>query len=151
MALVRPVDLVDDDDRLQADLQRLAEHELGLRHRAFGGIDQHDGAVHHVEDALDLAAEIGVAGRVDDVDAGVLPDDEVTLARMVMPRSRSRSFESMARSATRWLSRNAPDCFRSTSTRVVLPWSTWAMIAMLRKFMPSRAFLNIMLRCGSLR
>src|SRR6185437_15638447 len=30
-------------------------------------------AVHHVEDALDLAAEIGVAGSVDDVDAGVLP------------------------------------------------------------------------------
>src|SRR6185437_10384914 len=30
-------------------------------------------AVHHVEDALDLAAEIGVAGSVDDVDAGVFP------------------------------------------------------------------------------
>jgi hypothetical protein len=29
-----------------------------------------------------------------------------------MPRSRSRSLESMARSATRWLSRNAPDCLQ---------------------------------------
>jgi hypothetical protein len=29
--------------------------------------------IHHVQDALHLAAEIGVAGGVDDVDAGVLP------------------------------------------------------------------------------
>ena len=58
---------------------------------------------------------------------------EVALARMVMPRSFSRSFESMTRSATRWFSRKEPDCFSSSSTSVVLPWSTWAMIAMLRK------------------
>ena len=51
--------------------QRLAGHELGLRHRPFGGIDQHQDAVDHAEDALDLAAEIGMAGRVDDVDAHV--------------------------------------------------------------------------------
>ena len=70
---VGTVDLVDDDDRLQAELQRLGDHELGLRHRAFGGVDQHDRAVDHDEDALDLAAEIGVAGGVDDVDAGVFP------------------------------------------------------------------------------
>ena len=55
------------------DLQRLGDHELGLRQRAFGGVDQHQRAVHHVEDALDLAAEVGVARRVDDVDARVLP------------------------------------------------------------------------------
>ena len=60
---------------MQPHLQRLGDHELGLRQRAFGGVDQHDRAVDHVEDALDLAAEIGVARRVDDVDAGVLPDD----------------------------------------------------------------------------
>ena len=35
----------------------------------FGSVDQHQGTVDHVEDALDLAAEIGVARRVDDVDA----------------------------------------------------------------------------------
>ena len=51
-----------------------------------------------------------------------------------MPRSRSRSFESITRSATRWLSRKAPDCCSSRSTRVVLPWSTWAMMATLRSF-----------------
>ena len=77
--LARPrvglVDLVDADDGLQPDLQRLADHELGLRHRPFGGVDQHDRAVDHREDALDLAAEIGVAGRVDDIDPNVLPHD----------------------------------------------------------------------------
>ncbi len=60
---------------------------------------------------------------------------EVALARMVMPRSFSRSLESIARSATRWFSRNEPDCFRSSSTSVVFPWSTCAMIAILRIFM----------------
>ncbi len=75
MAGVGAVDLVDHDDRLQADLERLADDELGLRHRAFGGVDQHDGRIHHRQDALDLAAEIGVAGGVDDVDAVVLPVD----------------------------------------------------------------------------
>ena len=69
------VDLVDADDRLEADLQRLADDEFGLRHRPFGGVDQHDRAVDHRQDALDLAAEIGVAGRVDDIDAHVLPHD----------------------------------------------------------------------------
>ncbi|MGY4341882.1 hypothetical protein ACVWW3_006788 [Bradyrhizobium sp. LM2.9] len=70
---VGTVNLVDDDDRLQTDLERLGDHELGLRQRAFGGVHQHQRAVHHVEDALDLTAEIGVAGSVDDVDARVLP------------------------------------------------------------------------------
>jgi hypothetical protein len=57
---------------------------------------------------------------------------DVTLARMVMPRSRSRSLESIARSATCWLERNEPDWRSRQSTKVVLPWSTWAMMAMLR-------------------
>src|SRR3569833_922732 len=67
---------------------------------------------------------------------------EVTFAKMVMPRSRSRSLESMARSSTRWFSRNEPDCLRSTSIRVVLPWSTWAMIAMLRNAIGGRLRWN---------
>src|SRR5699024_2568229 len=59
---------------------------------------------------------------------------EQFLARMVMPRSRSMSPESITRSATCWLARNAPDCLSIWSTRVVLPWSTWAIMAMLRRF-----------------
>ena len=67
---------------------------------------------------------------------------EVALARMVMPRSRSRSPVSITRSATRWFSRKAPDCWSNRSTSVVLPWSTWAMMAMLRSFMGERTFLT---------
>ena len=78
---VRLVDLVDRDDRLEAELQRLGDHELGLRHRALGRIDQHDGRVDHVQDALDLAAEIGVAWGIDDVDARILPDDRGRLGQ----------------------------------------------------------------------
>ena len=72
---VRPIDLVDDDDWLQSHFERLGDHELGLRQRALGGVHQHQRAVHHVEDALDLAAEIGVAGRIDDIDSGAPPKD----------------------------------------------------------------------------
>src|SRR3569833_1311803 len=50
-----------------------------------------------------------------------------------MPFSRSRSIESITRSATSWLARKAPDCQSMASTSVVLPWSTWATIATLRR------------------
>src|SRR3954454_12386767 len=50
-----------------------------------------------------------------------------------MPFSRSRSIESITRSPTSWLARNAPDCQSMASTSVVLPWSTWATIATLRR------------------
>src|SRR3984957_12073866 len=70
---IRAVDLVDGDDRLEAQLERLADHEFGLWHRTFGGVDQNDDAIDHRQDTLDLTAEIGVARRVDDVDLGVFP------------------------------------------------------------------------------
>ena len=57
----------------------------------------------------------------------------VALARIVIPRSRSKSLESIALSTTSWFSLKAPDCFKSSSTRVVLPWSTCAIIAILRR------------------
>ena len=42
-------------------------------HWAFGGINQQDNTINHGQNALNLTAEIGVARRVDDVDAGVFP------------------------------------------------------------------------------
>ena len=82
MRCVGAVDLVDDDDHPVAQLQRAAEHEAGLGHGALGGVDEQDDAVDHLQDALDLAAEVGVAGGVDDVDlrvavldGGVLGED----------------------------------------------------------------------------
>ena len=58
---VGPVDLVDHDDRRQAALERLAQHEPRLRQRALRRVDQQHDAVHHRQRALDLAAEVGVA------------------------------------------------------------------------------------------
>ncbi len=60
-ARVRPVDLVDDDDRLEPGGERLLQHEPRLRQRPFGGVDEHERTVGHLQDALDLAAEVGVA------------------------------------------------------------------------------------------
>src|ERR1700716_2012580 len=51
---------------------------------------------------------------------------------IVIPRSRSRAFESMTRSSTCWLSRKIRLWRSIPSTSVVLPWSTCAMIATLR-------------------
>src|SRR5665811_115025 len=78
---VGAVDLVDDDDGLKAHAQRLRNNEFGLRQRTFGGVHQHQRAVHHIEDALDLAAEVGVAGGVDDIDAAALPFDRGRLGQ----------------------------------------------------------------------
>ena len=79
-ARIWAVDLVDDDDGLKPHLERLGHDEFRLRQRAFGGVDQHQGAVDHAEDALDLAAEIGVARRIDNVDARAVPDDRGDLS-----------------------------------------------------------------------
>jgi hypothetical protein len=88
-----------------------------------------------VQDALHLAAEVGVAWGVDDVDAGVFPDQRGDLRQDGDAALALDVVGSIMRSSVRWLSRNAPDCFRRTSIKVVLPWSTCAMMAMLRSFM----------------
>src|SRR5579883_2119940 len=65
------IDLVDYDDRAQIELQRFSQHETSLRHDAFGRVHQEQHALHHLQHALDLAAEIRVAGRIDDVQLDV--------------------------------------------------------------------------------
>src|ERR1039458_1756159 len=64
----------------------------------------------------------------------------VFLARMVMPRSRSSSLESITRSTCASLARNVPLWFSMASTSVVLPWSTCAMMAILRRLLLKTAF-----------
>ena len=83
---VRPVHLVDYQDHRQPGLERLAQHEPGLRQRALAGVHQQQHAVDHGQAALDLAAEVGVPRRVDDVDGqsavvdrGVLGQDRDAL------------------------------------------------------------------------
>ena len=74
-AAVGFVDLVDDHDGFLAQRKGLLQHEAGLGHGAFESVDEQQHAVAHVEHALDLAAEVGVSRRVDDVDLVVLIDD----------------------------------------------------------------------------
>ncbi len=72
-ARVFAIDFVDDDDRLDLVLERFFEDETCLRLRAVVRVDDEKNAVDHFHDALDFAAEIGVTGRVDDVDAVAVP------------------------------------------------------------------------------
>ncbi len=65
---VGAVDLVDAQDDGQVGRQRLAQDEPGLRQRALARVDEEDDPVDHRQAALDLAAEVGVPGGVDDVD-----------------------------------------------------------------------------------
>ncbi len=69
---VGTVDLVDHHHRALAEAERLFEHKPGLGHASLEGVHQQQHAVHHHQDALHLAAEIGVAGGVHDVDLGIL-------------------------------------------------------------------------------
>ena len=76
---VRAVDLVDHDHRGQPRLERLAQHVAGLGQRPLGGVDEQQDAVHHLERALHLAPEVGVARGVHDVDLGVAVVDRGVL------------------------------------------------------------------------
>src|SRR5271157_2226917 len=67
----------------------------------------------------------------------------VFLARMVMPRSRSSSLESITRSTWASLARKVPLWLSMASTRVVLPWSTCAMMAILRRLLLKTTVLPV--------
>ena len=66
-ALVGAVDLIDDNDDAVTQLQRAAEDEAGLGHGTLGRVNEQDNAVDHLENALDLAAEVGVSRGIDNV------------------------------------------------------------------------------------
>ena len=53
----------------------LRSDESSLRHGAIEGINQQQHAIDHAQDAFDLTTEVGVAGRIDDVDLVVFPVD----------------------------------------------------------------------------
>jgi hypothetical protein len=62
-------------------LQSLAEHETGLWHRPFHSVYQQQHAINHIHNPLYLAPEIGVAGRVDDVNRHTLIDNAGVLSQ----------------------------------------------------------------------
>ncbi len=77
-ALVGAVDLVDDYDDAVPELERAAEHKAGLGHGTLGGVHQQDDAVDHFQDALHLAAEVGVTRGVYYINLGIaVPDGGV--------------------------------------------------------------------------
>ena len=69
------VNLVDHHDRLELGFQRLGQHVARLRQRPLGRIHQQHHAVHHLQRALHLAAKIGVARRIDNVDLAAFKVD----------------------------------------------------------------------------
>ena len=72
---VAAIDLVDRHDHRQAAGHRLLEDVAGLRQRPLGGVDEEQHRVDHEQRALDLATEVGVARRVDDVEADAVVVD----------------------------------------------------------------------------
>ena len=64
---VGAVDLVQRHDHRQVALHGLLQHVPRLGQRTLRGVHQQQHGIHHEEAALHLAAEVGVAGGVDDV------------------------------------------------------------------------------------
>jgi hypothetical protein len=69
---VAAVNLVDRDDHGEPARHRLLEDVARLGQGAFGCVDEQQDRVDHEQRPLHLAAEVGVAGRVDDVQPDAL-------------------------------------------------------------------------------
>ena len=61
----------------RSEVERFFQNEAGLRHGAVQGVHQQQHGVDHLEHALHLAAEVGMAGGVNDIDlVGAVVDRE---------------------------------------------------------------------------
>ena len=137
---IGPVDLVEDDNRREVTFEGLREDVAGLRLGAFGGVHEQEDAVDECQGPFDLAAEVGVAGSVDEVDAGPAPldrrglgeDGDPAFALLVVGVEDALDTPSRGR-------RTRPVAASMASTSVVLPWSTCAISAMVRKEEPDMA------------
>src|SRR5699024_1251511 len=65
---IRAVSLVNRNNHRKLCLKCLGQHEAGLRKRAFRGIDKQHDAINHGQPALDLATEVSVTRRVNNID-----------------------------------------------------------------------------------
>ena len=61
--------------------QSLLQNKTGLGHGAFCSVNQQDNAVDHLQNTLHFAAEVSVAGGVDDIDLVVLVVDGSVLGQ----------------------------------------------------------------------
>src|SRR5690606_32703393 len=75
------VDLIDDHNGFEAQLQRFASYETGLRHRAFNSIHQQQNTVNHGQHPLDLATKVSVSGRINNVDMCTVVADRAVLGQ----------------------------------------------------------------------
>jgi len=66
------IDLVDDDDRLDALTKSLTEHSLGLDAHTLDGVDDNESTIGDTESGGNFGREINVTGRVNQVDQEVL-------------------------------------------------------------------------------
>ena len=78
---LRAVDLVDDHNWSNVLLEGLAQHVGSLGHGAVNGVHQQQAAICHIHDTFHLAAEIGVARRVDNVDPDTAVGDRGVLGQ----------------------------------------------------------------------
>lgn len=62
------VDLVNDDNRLDALTESLTEHSLGLDANTFDGVNDNKSTIGDTESSRDFGGEVNVTGRVDQVD-----------------------------------------------------------------------------------
>ena len=69
---LRAVDLIDAYHHRKGELQRLLQNKFRLRHGALKGVNHQDNAVDHFQYALHLAAEIGMARCVYNIDFRIL-------------------------------------------------------------------------------
>ena len=131
-ARVGAVDLVDHDDGRQVGGDRLRQHVAGLRERAFGRVDEEQHAVDEGQGPLDLAAEVGVTRRVDQVDLDPAPGDRGRLGQDRDPALTLLIVGVHDAVDHRGGAANVPVWRRSESTSVVFPWSTCATMATFR-------------------
>src|SRR3989344_1562663 len=118
---------VDDDNRAQAELERLFEHKARLRHRALLRAYHQQDRVYRAQDALHLAPEVGVARRVHDVYLG-----SFVLNRRVFGVDGDAALELQSVGVHRDALHRHARLAQQSVGQGVLPWSTCAMIAMFR-------------------
>ena len=70
---ILPVNLVDNNDRLEPVFQSLAQDKFRLCLRTVVGIHHQKDAIDHLHDPLDFSAKIGVPGSIDNVHVITVP------------------------------------------------------------------------------
>src|SRR6266481_4294142 len=71
-ASVGAIDFIEHDDGRELSGKSFLQNVASLRKRPFASIDQDNYAIDHAQRTLDFAAEVAVAGRVDDINLGVV-------------------------------------------------------------------------------